>query len=235
MIKKALILVGGKGLRLRPYTDDIPKAMVKIDGKPLLYWILKWLEYHKITEIVLGVAYKKEIICDYIKDNTDFKDLNIVCNDHTEAEGTGDAFRLAIENQKIDDNHFIAMNGDELTDLSIHNFFKFHLDHDSIVTMLACPLTSPYGVLEIDDNHFITSFKEKKRLDNTFVNSGIYIFSKEIKKYLPEKGDIERTTFEELSKLRKLKAFKYNGFWRTVNTEKDLIILKNAINDLKFK
>ena len=213
-IKTAIIIVGGKGLRLRPYTDNIPKCMIKIAEEPLLYWILEWLRNNGVEKVILGVDYKKEVIIEYIRQN-DFG-MKIVINDHTNAEGTGDAFRLAIENQCVDDEVFLAMNGDEL-----------------IATILLCPLKSPFGIVSVDSNHVVIEFQEKPILDEYFVNSGIYIFTQEIRKYLPEKGDIERTTFRELAIMRKLAAFKYFGFWNTINNIKELKDIEKNIDILK--
>ncbi|MBS3056355.1 MAG: nucleotidyltransferase family protein [Candidatus Aenigmarchaeota archaeon] len=230
-IKTAIIIVGGKGLRLRPYTDNIPKCMIKIAEEPLLYWILEWLRNNGVEKVILGVDYKKEVIIEYIRQN-DFG-MKIVINDHTNAEGTGDAFRLAIENQCVDDEVFLAMNGDELTDVSLKNFLTFHNQYKPIATILLCPLKSPFGIVSVDSNHVVIEFQEKPILDEYFVNSGIYIFTQEIRKYLPEKGDIERTTFRELAIMRKLAAFKYFGFWNTINNIKELKDIEKNIDILK--
>jgi len=230
-LKTAVVLVGGKGIRLRPYTNDIPKCMIEVSGKPLLYWILKWLKNNGIKRVVLGVAYKKNAVEEYVREN-EF-DMDVILNDHTGAEGTGDAFRLAIENQNITDDIFLAMNGDELTDVSLKNLLSFHNQYKPVATLLACPLKSPFGVITTDSFHSITQFHEKPILDNHFVSAGVYIFSKEIKEYLPESGDIERTTFRKLAKLGKIKAFKYFGFWNTINNVKELKEIEENIDVLK--
>ena len=221
MLKTAVILAGGKGLRLMPYTTDIPKTMVSVLNKPLLHWILDWLEENGIKKVIIGVDYKKEVIMDYLKNNYS-NGLEIVFNDHHGAKGTGDAFRMAIENQNVNDEEFIAMNGDELTDLSIKNFHTFHKQHGPIVSLVACPLRSPYGVIDMDHEFTVKAFKEKPLIDSHFVNAGIYIFNQEIRKYLPQQGNIEQTSFVKLAELGKLKAYKYYGFWRTIDTSKDL-------------
>lgn len=230
-LKTAVILVGGKAMRLRPYTEDIPKCMVEVSGKPLVYWILKWLKANGIEKVVLGVAYKKEVIEKYVREN-DFG-IKIILNDHTQAEGTGDAFRLAIENQCIDDEVFLGMNGDELTDVSLKNFLSFHLQHKPVATLLVCPLKSPFGVISTDSVHSITEFREKPILESYFVNAGVYIFTQEIRKFLPERGDIERTTFKDLARQGKLKAFKYFGFWSTINNIKELKDMEENVDILK--
>lgn len=221
MLKTAIIIAGGKGLRLMPYTTDIPKPMVMVLNKPLLHWILDWLVENGIKKVIIGVDYKKEIVIDYVKNNYS-NNLEIVFNDHHGAKGTGDAFRMAIENQNVQDEEFIAMNGDELTDLSIKNFHTFHRQHAPIASLVACPLPSPYGVIDIDHESTVKSFKEKPLIDSHFVNAGIYIFTQEIRKYLPKEGNIEPITFPKLAEIGKLKAYKYFGFWRTIDSAKDL-------------
>ena len=106
----AVVLVGGKALRMRPYTEEIPKCMVEVAGHPLIYWILTWLKINGIERVVLGVAYKKDIVIDYITKNN--FGMGVSWNDHTDAEETGDAIRLAVERQKVTDDVFLVMHGD---------------------------------------------------------------------------------------------------------------------------
>ena len=231
MIKTAVILVGGRGLRLMPFTQDIPKPMIEVGGKPLIHWVMDWLVENDVKKAILGVDYKKEIIINYLKNN--HFNLEILFNDHNGAQGTGDAFRLAIEKYDVNDNTFLAMNGDELTDLSLKNFLTFHSEHKPIATLMAYPLRSPYGILDIDHDFNIKAFREKPIVDNQFINAGIYLFDKKIRAYLPEKGSIEETTFVELAQVKKIKAFKYFGFWRTIDTMKDLESVEEKISVLK--
>lgn len=230
-LKTAIVLVGGKALRMRPITEEIPKTMVEVAGKPLLYWILKWLKLNNIEKVILGVAHKKEIIIDYIRNN-DFG-LTIVCNDHSEAEETGDAIRLAIERQNVQDDSFLVMNGDLITDLSLNNLLLFHMMHKPIVTLMSIPLRSTYGVISIDNTNAVTDFKEKPVIEGHFMNAGIYIFTQAVRPYLPQKGSIEKLTFVQLAKEHKLKAFKYFGFWATADTVKDIKQIEEYADVLK--
>ncbi|MBI4182108.1 MAG: nucleotidyltransferase family protein [Candidatus Aenigmarchaeota archaeon] len=230
-LKTAVVLVGGKALRLRPLTEDVPKCMIELSGRPLLSWILAWLKNNGIERVVLGVAYKKEVIEQYVQQN-DFG-MRIELNDHSGADGTGEAFRLAVERKDVRDEVFLAMNGDELTDVSLRNFLTFHLRHQGVATLLACPLKSPFGVLTTDNSHGITSFQEKPILDTYFINAGVYLFTQAIRPYLPQAGDIERTAFAQLAREGKLKAFKYFGFWSTVNNIKDIVEMEANVDILR--
>lgn len=233
MLKTGVLLVGGASLRLRPLTDDIPKCMIEVGNRLLIDWLLEWLKENGIENVILGVDYKKEVLMNYVNDGRRHG-LKVKYSIHTGAEGTGDAFKLAIENCNVEDENFLAMNGDTLTDISLKNLYRFHKEHSPIATIVTAPFKSPFGIIEIDENNTITNFKERPILSDRFINSGIYIFNKEIKKHLPQKGNIEETTFVELTKQGKLKSFKYFGFWNTLNTHKDLEIMKKAIGNYKI-
>jgi len=218
-IKTAVILAGGEGLRLRPLTNDSPKAMTVAAGKPLLQWVLEWLRQNLVQNIVIGVAYKKGKIIDYFGDGKRFG-VTINYSSHTVEGGTAEGFRLAIE-RYVDDDVFVAMNGDELVDLVVSDFARHHFSNGGIATIAVGPLRSPYGVVELEGKD-VVGFQEKPIIRSHYVSVGTYIFSREIVEYLPEKGDIERTTFPKLASMRKLKAYVHDGFWATVNTLKDL-------------
>jgi NDP-sugar pyrophosphorylase family protein len=219
-IRTAIILAGGEGVRLRPLTSDIPKAMINVAGKPLLQWILEWLRRNGIENIIIGVAYKKEKIIDTFNDGKALG-LKINYSNHTVEGGTGEGFRLAIERHIHDDEIFLAMNGDELVDINVVDFARFHVENSGIATIAVGPLRSPYGVVDLDGVD-VVGFQEKPVLQAHRVSVGTYVFSHEIKDYLPEKGDVERVVFPRLASLRKLKAYVHNGFWATINTLKDL-------------
>ena len=232
-VETAIILAGGRGMRLRPYTEDIPKPLIEVEGHPLLYWIAKWLERNNIEKMVIGVAYKKEKVFQWYDSEKSSFNLKITISEHFIKSGTAGGIKHAIKNAKIHDECFLAMNGDELTDLSLANFLRFHIINDKIATILATPLKSNFGVLEIGEHNIVKAFKEKPIIDHIFINSGVYLFKPEIDLYLPWEGDIERTAFVQLANEKKLVAFRYFGFWRTVNTEKDLNVIRREIEYLK--
>ena len=123
------------------------------------------------------------------------------------------------------------MNGDELVDINVSDFTLCHRSNGGIATIAIGPLRSPYGIVELDGKD-VVGFQEKPIIRSQFVSIGTYIFSREVTDYLPEKGNVERTTFPKLASMRKLKAYLHNGFWATVNTIKDL---ENVENQLKHR
>jgi mannose-1-phosphate guanylyltransferase len=219
-LETAVILVGGSGLRMRPLTQDMPKCMVPLQGKPLIYWILNWLKSYGFKHAVLGVAYQKDIIIDYLKANS--QGLKIDFSEHSVEGETGEGFRLAIS-RFVDDEDFLAMNGDEITNLNIERLEEKHLESNPVATIAVSPMRSPFGILEVEGDD-IVGFHEKVLLENTLVSIGVYIFNRQILGYMPETGSIEKTVFPLLAKKRLLKAFRLSSAesWLTINSVKEL-------------
>lgn len=221
-IKTAVILVGGSGLRLRPLTEDIPKCMVSLQGKPLIYWTLAWLRNYGFKHVVLGVAYHKEAVVNYL--TTHPVGMRIDFSEHTEEGETGEGFRLAIS-RFVDDENFLAMNGDEITNLNLEKLEEFHLKNKAVATIGVSLMRSPFGIVDIDGDN-IMGFREKVILEDRLVSTGIYIFNHEILGYLPIRGSIEKTAFPVLAEKKLLKAYKLrkDELWLTINSIKDLSI-----------
>ena len=228
-IDTAVVLAGGQGDRLKPLTNGLPKGMVEVCNKPLLQWIIEWLRNNDVKEIVLGVAYLKEKIIDYFGDGTKF-DVNIRYSVHTVEGGTGKGFRLAIS-RYVDRDVFFAMNGDQITDLNLNDLANFHMNSDSVATMVVANLRCPYGHVKIDDEHNVAGFVEKPVCLHMSCNAGIYVFNREILHYLPNRGDVEKTAFLTLAKSNRLKAYPYSGLLVTINTHKDLIDVERQLGD----
>jgi mannose-1-phosphate guanylyltransferase len=230
-LKTAVILVGGSGLRMRPFTEDIPKCMVPLQGKPLIYWIISWLKSYGFKHIVMGVAYRKEVVIKYLNDNP--QGLKINFSEHTVEGETGEGFRLAIS-RFVKDEDFLAMNGDELTSLDLERLEALHLKNNSVATIAVAPMRSPFGVLKLEGNNII-GFQEKTLLENMPVSIGVYIFNRKILDYIPECGSIEKLVFPLLAQKRALKAciLKPDESWLTVNSIKDLSIAEKELPSVR--
>ena len=230
-IQTAVVLVGGSGLRCRPLTDDLPKCMIPLRGKPLIYWTLTWLRGFGVEHAVLGVSYHKEVVMKYVKENK--LGLQVDFSEHTQEGETGEGFRLAIK-RHVPDENFLAMNGDELTNMDIEKFVDFHLTHKGVATVAVSPMESPYAVLEIEGAN-IVEFKEKPLLEDKLVSAGIYVFNHAICDYLPEVGKIEKTAFPQLAKRGLLKAYKLGKEerWLTVNSVKDLSAAEKEFSSIR--
>jgi NDP-sugar pyrophosphorylase family protein len=219
-ISTAVVLAGGRGLRLAPLTNNIPKALVRIRSKPLLEWVIHWLSKNEVRNLVVGVAYEKEKIMDYFGDGS-WLGVRIKYSVHTVEGGTAEGFRRAIERQ-VDDHTFLAMNGDELTNLNVAKLQELHVSSGALATVAVTPFKSPFGLVRLDSNDRVVGFEEKVTIPDTYVSIGVYAFEREILEYMPNRGDIERTTFPALSRVSRLQAYRHDGFWATVNNLKEL-------------
>ncbi|MDE1870248.1 MAG: nucleotidyltransferase family protein [Candidatus Micrarchaeota archaeon] len=223
MIKTAVIIAGGSSQRLRPLTDNKPKTLVEVKGKPILYWIIQWLKKHQIEHVVLGVAYKKEMIYDYMNANRNFG-LKVDFSEHTVEGGTAQGFKLAIK-RFVDDEDFLAMNGDELTNLDIGKLYEAHKKNNAIVTLASAPFHCRFSVLKIGDEGKIVGFERDMRLHNAPVHIGVNMFNKRILNHIPDTGGIEELVFKKLADENN-GAYAYmlpeHESWMSINTQKDL-------------
>jgi len=217
---QAIILAGGKGERLRPYTQDRPKPMVEILGIPILGYQIQWLQAQGITDIVIACGYRHEVIQEFFDDGRKWG-VRIRYSVETEPLGRGGALKQAF--QLLDDGEdlCLATNGDVVTNLRLQPLLDAHRSSGALATVVLAPFVSPYGIVEVDDQDRIIAFVEKPELPYWF-NAGIYVLSKEIYPYLPDQGDHEDTTFPQLARERLLGAFKSRAYWRAVDTVKDL-------------
>lgn len=216
---KAVILVGGLGKRLRPLTEERPKPLLEVAGKPIVVWQIEWLKSYGVSDVLLCLCHLKERIINYLGSGSKFGvRVGYVVED--EPLGTGGAIKNA-EALLRNDEVFLVLNGDVLTDL---NPLRLVNEISECVGSVALvPLRSPYGVVYTNAADKVERFEEKPTLESYFINAGVYCLKPEVFKYLPEKGDIERTTFPKLASEGKLRAVKYQDvFWRAIDTHKDL-------------
>ena len=209
---KAIILAGGRGKRLRPITDYVPKPLVPIKNIPIIEWQLKYLKKFGIDEVIICTGYKQEMI----ENHLNMKDIGIKIKFSIEKSplGTGGAIKKA--GKMIKDKSFFVINGDTITNIDL----KKLATKKNVIA--AIELRTKYGILETDDDKII-NFKEKKEISDTWMNAGIYHLEKEILKELPNKGDIEKTVFPDYAKKGILNTVKFkNAKWYSVDSFKDM-------------
>lgn len=221
---KALILAGGQGLRLRPLTDDRPKPLVAVAGKPIAEWQLDWLIKNvELEEAIFLCGYKWNRLKEHF--GNDYKGVRIGYSVEESPLGTGGAFRKAIVNTKLGDENLVMMNGDIVTDLPLGKMLTEHSHGKGapMVTLLLVPYKSRFGIVHIDKKNFVVRFEEKPEFPDVWINGGIYVASaKRILDHLPEKGDIERETFPKLAAAGEVMAYPYRGFWSLIDSIKDI-------------
>ncbi len=231
-MKRAIILSGGCGERLRPLTADKPKAMVELNGKPIMAYQLEWLSSYGIREIIVACGYRAEVMQQYFGDGAKWN-VNIEYLRESKPLGRGGALKSALKhlferNVSGLASPLIALNGDLVTNLPIDQFFEFFEKTNSLAVVATVPLVSPYGIMEVEGDALVSGFREKPELPY-WINAGIYAFTGEIMNLLPDEGDHEVLTLPQLAARGELRAFKSKFFWRTVDTIKDVNALQNEL------
>ncbi len=216
----AIVLAGGKGERLRPFTEDRPKPMVEIMGTPILSYQLQWLQGQGVTDFIIACGYRHEVIEAYFGQGERFG-VRITYAVEDEPLGRGGALRLALSRLPDDEDVAIATNGDVITNFRLAPLLAAHRTARVLATVALVPLVSPYGIVETDEDERVTNFREKPELPY-WINAGIYAVSPALQERLPERGDHETTTFPELARSGRLGGFKLRDYWRTVDTIKDV-------------
>jgi len=210
---KAIILAGGRGKRLRPITDYVPKPLVPLNNIPIIEWQIKYLRKYGVKEIIICTGYKTEMIENFLamKNNLGVK---IKFSIEKTPLGTGGAIKQA--GLSIKDKSFFVLNGDTITNINLNQLVK---KQNSIASI---ELKTKFGIIETKDDK-ITKFKEKKEIPNVWMNAGIYHLQKEILQDLPKKGDIEKTVFPDYAKNGKLTTVKFkNVMWYSIDSFKDI-------------
>jgi NDP-sugar pyrophosphorylase family protein len=215
---QALILAGGLGRRLAPLTNDVPKPLIPVAGKPILVRQIEWLKEQGITDFILAVGHLRAKVFEALGDGRKLG-VRIVYSVEEEPLGTAGAIRNA--EPFIDGEEFLALNGDVVTDLRVKPLVEALEGADAAIALV--PLRSPYGVVEVDDGGRVKSFVEKPVLEGYYINAGVYAIRREALRLMPEKGNLEETTFPLLARQGRLKAVLYrDAFWRSIDTMKDL-------------
>ena len=214
---KAVILAGGFGTRISEESHLIPKPMIEIGGKPILWHIMKIYSAYKIDDFVICLGYKGEKIKEYFG-QFDSKLWNIQLVDTGEDTMTGG--RLKRIQDKIDDT-FCVTYGDGLSDINLNDLILFHKEKRSLATLTAIHPPERFGVLNLSGD-YVTQFHEKHAGESSWINGGFFVFEPEIFDYLQDDSTIlERMPLETLAKEQKLTAFKHNGFWHPMDTKRD--------------
>jgi glucose-1-phosphate thymidylyltransferase len=220
----ALILAGGRGERLRPLTDAIPKPMVSLGGKPILWHQVEWLKRGGVTDVVFLARYRWEAIQEFFGDGSGYGFRAHYSVEETPL-GRGGAIRKGLPLVPERQRSVIVTNGDIVTgedpNVVVEKFLTRQASTpDHMATIMVVRVSSRYGVVDVNSEDQVEGFREKPEMPD-WINAGIYVFSREIKGLLPERGDHE-TNFPALAAEGKLGALRSRAFWRSVDSFKDL-------------
>jgi len=217
-------LVGGRGKRLKPVTDYVPKPLIPIDNIPIIEWQIRYLKKFGVKTIIICTGYKTEQIENYLKIKNNFG-IKIIFSKEKIPLGTGGAIKQAIHH--IKEKSFFVLNGDVITNIDIRKLKKEN-------SIAAIPLKTKFGVIEVKDDK-ISKFSEKKEIVDLWMNAGLYHLTKNLVRDLPKKGDIEKTTFPIYAKRGKLNINKFRSvFWYSIDSHKDIVECESEIKSKKF-
>ena len=222
-----IILAGGKGERLKPITTKIPKPMVLVKEKPILWYILKQLKHYGIKKINLAVGYKSSIIKNYFNNNMLDFEISFIDNGDVDII---ERIKSVVKKNPYEDA--MILYGDTISDVKIDELMMFSKENKKYSILTVWPLQTNFGIIELNNKQEIIEFKEKPKLDK-YINIGYFVLRKEFFKYLDNYDNYaDFLTFCGNNKL--LKAFVHNGEHFTVNNVVELKLAEKNLNKIKI-
>jgi len=242
---KVVILAGGFGTRLAEYTDVIPKPMVYIGERPILWHIMKRYAHYGHKDFHIALGYKAEVVKKYFLDNnqvsSDFT-INLKTGEQTHFDRDNVDWRVTLVNTGLETltggrvkrlksfigkNCFLLTYGDGLADIDVEALVAFHKRNKKMVTVTAVRPSARFGELQIDGD-LVRSFQEKPQTASGWINGGYFVVEPEFLDLI--EGDftiLERGPLEKAAELGQLAAYKHHGFWQCMDTKRDRDLLNN--------
>ncbi|WP_407941207.1 nucleotidyltransferase family protein [Nonomuraea cypriaca] len=220
---QAVILNGGRGTRMRPYTENRPKGLVEVAGKSIFHWQAGWLAHYGVRDIVVSAGYHGEMLeVAATEVMSELPDLKINVVRETTPLGRGGGLKHAAKALPFDEPWF-GINGDVITDMNLSELAEQRNRSGTIGTLTLARYHSHLGVVEVDEvQGRVRGFTQSPQLPY-WINAGIYCFRPDFMMELPDSGDHEDSTFPRLAHEGALGAFPLKGYWRGVDTVKDVL------------
>lgn len=241
---KVVILCGGKGLRMKELTDDIPKPLATIGDKPIIWHIMKIYYHYGFNDFVLLLGYKGEKIKEYFM-NYKWKSHNTILHENGSFDvlESSERWKITFLDTGLDtmtggriikakallkDESFMLTYGDGLADIDLKALSDFHFIKNKVATVTGIRKKNQYGILSVKDN-IATSFIEKPE-NNEIINGGFFVFNKEVFNYLDDCDEciLEKEPLMNLVKDMQLAVYHHDGFWTAMDTYKEVL----AANEL---
>jgi len=222
-ISKALVLAGGRGIKMRPFTYEIPKTLIPVKDKPILEYTIELLKENQIRDIIILVGHLGDKIKSHFGDGSNFG-VRINYVDENKPKGTAAPLRKKKIKEFIGKSPFVTIYGDTLIDIDLRDIIDFHQTHPGIATMALTSYDQPYefGVVRLHGNRIVkfTEKPQKKGRVSHLINAGLFVFNPEILNYVPKKGYsmLEKDVFPKLVKENKLYGYPFEGQWFDVST-----------------
>lgn len=241
-----VILCGGQGTRLREETEYRPKPLVEIGGRPILWHIMKTYSHYGFRDFILCLGYRGNMIKDYFLNYEAMNNDFTVClgsqhhleyhNAHDEQDfsvtlaetgaETGTGGRVKRVERYVSGDTFMVTYGDGVGDVNISRLLEFHQSHGRLATVTTVRPLSRFGVLELNGGDEVTHFREKPQVDG-WISAGFFVFNKRVFDYLDPEGMLETAPVERLAADRQLVAYRHEGFWHSMDTYRDFMLLND--------
>lgn len=248
---KVVLLAGGFGKRISEESHLKPKPMIEIGDMPILWHIMKMYSYYGYNEFVICCGYKSYMIKEYFADyylhrsdvTFDFSNNNkmVIHSNFSEpwkvtlvdtGLHTMTGGRIKRIQKYIGNEPFLLTYGDGVSDVDIAKTIEFHKNHGKLATMTTVNIGQKFGVLDIELDNTITSFREKSQNDGSMINAGFMVLEPKVFDFIEGDNTIfEKEPLEKIASMGELKAYKHEGFWQCMDTQRDKLSLEKLWAD----
>jgi glucose-1-phosphate cytidylyltransferase len=218
------ILCGGRGTRLREHTESLPKALVEIGGRPILWHVMQIYAAQGCRRFLLLTGYLGEQVAEFAAAELWPTGVEVECVDTGLDTPTGGRLKLAAE--QIGPGTFFATYADGVADIDLGALTDFHRGHGELATVTVVRPNLQYGIAEIDGDGRVTGFIEKPRSDH-WINGGFFCFESGALGYIGADSVLEREPLERLAREGRLHGYRHEGFWDCMDTYKDAVMLND--------
>jgi len=221
-VDRVVILCGGRGTRLQGAGPDLPKPLVEIGGRPILWHVVRIYAAQGFTRFLLCAGHRAAQIDAFARAADWPAGIEVATVDTGEATPTGG--RIHHVGDRLDGGTFCVTYADGLADIDLRGLLTHHAAHGDLATLTAVRPPLPFGVVELGERDCVTGFREKPRADH-WVNGGFFVFEPGVLAYLGPSSTLEREPLEGLAGDRQLHAYRHTGFWACMDTYKDAVAL----------
>jgi len=219
-----VILCGGRGTRLRERTESVPKALVEIGGRPILWHVISIYAAQGFERFLLATGYLGEAVAEFAAAEDWPEGVEVECVDTGVDTPTGG--RIAALRERLDGSTFCATYADGVADINLAELLKFHRGHGEAATMTVVRPHLQWGVAELDGDGRVEGFVEKPRSEH-WINGGFFCFEPGALAYLEPESVLEREPLARLAAEGQLSAYRHEGFWDCMDTYKDAVVLND--------